>query len=96
MLIETQAKLNDVISVKMVGGDEVLGRMNDENTDNYIELNKPLLVMMAQQGFGLVPYMLTAGPDAKIKIDRQHVVAFTKTIDEVAKAYLKQTTGIIT
>jgi hypothetical protein len=96
MLIETPAKLNDVISVKMVGGDEVLGRLHDERTDDYVELNKPMLVMMAQQGFGLVPYMLTAGPDAKIKVDRRHVVAFTKTYDDVAKEYLKQTTGLIT
>jgi hypothetical protein len=96
MLIETPAKLNDVVTVKMVGGDEVLGRLHDERTDDYIELNKPLLVMMAQQGFGLVPYMLTAGPEAIIKIDRKHVVAFTKTFEDVAKAYIKQTTSLIT
>jgi len=96
MLIETPAKLNDVVTVKMVGGDEVLGRLRDERTDDYIELNKPLLVMMAQQGFGLVPYMLTAGPEAIIKIDRKHVVAFTKTFEDVAKAYIKQTTSLIT
>ena len=96
MLIEPQLKLNDVVTVKMVGGDEVIGRLNDEHTDEYIELNKPQLVMMAQQGFGLVPYTLTAGPEAKVKVDRRHVVAFTKTYDDVAKVYIKQTTGLFT
>ena len=96
MLIETQLKLNDVVTVKMVGGDEVLGRLNDERTDEYIELNKPQLVMMAQQGFGLVPYVLTAGPDATIQLDRKHVIAIVKSYDQVAKQYIKQTTGLIT
>ncbi len=95
MLIETPAKLNDVVTLKMVGGDEVVGRLNDERVESYIELNKPMLVMMAQQGFGLMPYILTAGPDAKVRIDRGHVIACVKTFDNVAKEYMKQTTGIV-
>lgn len=95
MLIETGYKLNDVVTLKMVGGDEVVGRLNDERIDTYIELNKPLLVMMAQQGFGLMPYILTGGPDAKVKIDRAHVIACVKTLDAVSKEYLKQTTGLV-
>ena len=94
MLIETPAKLNDVVTVKMVGGDEVVGRLADERTDDYIELTKPLLVMMAQQGFGLMPYILTAGPDTKAKLNRSHVITMVKTYDAVAKEYIKQTTGI--
>ena len=96
MLIELPAKLNDVVTIKLVGGDEVLGRLQDERMDTYVDISKPLLVMMAQQGFGLVPYVLTAGPDAKIKINISHVIAVTKTLDQVAKEYLKQTTGLIT
>lgn len=96
MLITTPAKLNDIVTVKMVGGDEVLGKLTDERTEDYVELAKPLMVMMAQQGFGLVPYVLTAGPDATIKLDRKHVISYVKTYDEVAKQYIKQTTGLIT
>ena len=94
MFIETPAKLNDVVTVKMVGGDEVVGRLADERTDDYIELTKPLLVMMAQQGFGLIPYILTSDPDTKAKIARSHVITLVKTYDPVAKQYIKQTTGI--
>lgn len=96
MLIETPAKLNDVVTLKLVGGDEVLGRLADERTEQYVEISKPLLVMMAQQGFGLVPYVLTAGPDAKIRVAAHHIITMTKTLEQVAKEYLKQTTGIIT
>lgn len=96
MLIETALKLNDVVTLKLIGGDEIIGRLNDERLEDYVELNKPLLVMMGQQGFGLVPYMLTAGPDAKLKFGKTHIISYTRTIDQVAKEYLKQTTGIIT
>lgn len=96
MLITTPAVLNDIVTVKMVGGDEVLGKLTDERTHDYIELARPLMVMMAQQGFGLVPYVLTAGPDATIKLDRRHVISYVKTYSDVAKQYIKQTTGLIT
>jgi hypothetical protein len=78
----------------MIGGDEIVGRLNDERMDDYIELNKPHIVMMAQQGFGLMPYILTAGPDVKAKIDRRHVITIVKTLDQVAKQYMKQSTGL--
>lgn len=96
MLISTPMSLNDVVTVKMVGGDEVVGKLTDERTDSYVELAKPLMVMMAQQGFGLVPYVLTASPDASVQLDRRHVVTIVKTFDKVAKEYIKQTTGLIT
>jgi hypothetical protein len=95
MLIEAPVKLNDVVTLKMVGGDEVVGKLINESTDSYIELSKPLVVMMAQQGFGLMPYILTAGPDASAKLDRKHVIAIVKTVESVVKQYIKQTTSIL-
>ena len=95
MLIQTPMKLNDIVTIKLVGGDEVIGKLTDERTDSYIEIKKPLVVMMAQQGFGLMPFMLTGNPDATVKLDRSHVLAVMKTMDQVSKEYIKQTTGII-
>lgn len=96
MLIELPAKLNDVVSVKLVGGDEVVGKLLNENTTDFIELGKPHLIMMAQQGFGMMPFILTAGPDATVKLDKRHVITYVKTLDAVAKQYIKQTTGLFT
>lgn len=94
MLIES-FKLNDVVTLKLVGGDEIIGRLADERMSDYVELTKPQLVMMGQQGFGLVPYVLTANPEAAIKVEKAHIIATTKTFEGVAKEYLKQTTGLI-
>ena len=95
MLIQPPLKLNDIVTLKLIGGDEVIGKLTDERMDSYIEIKKPLVVMMAQQGFGLMPFMLTGGPDATIKFDRSHVLAYAKTMDKVSSEYIKQTTGLV-
>ena len=94
MLIQSPLKLNDVVTLKLIGGDEVIGKLTDERIDTYVEVKKPLVVMMAQQGFGLMPFMLTGNPDATVRIDRRHVLALSKTMDQVTKEYIKQTTGL--
>ncbi len=94
MLIQTPMKLNDIVTLKLIGGDEIIGKLMDERTDSYVEIKKPLVVMMAQQGFGLMPFMLTSNPDTTVKIDRSHVLALSKTMDQVSKEYIKQTTGL--
>jgi len=94
MLIQSPLKLNDIVTLKLIGGDEIIGKLTDERTDTYVEVKKPLVVMMAQQGFGLMPFMLTGNPDATVKIDRSHVLAVSKTMDQVSKEYIKQTTGL--
>ena len=94
MLIETPYKVTDIITVKILGGDEVVGRLTAIN-DGAITLNRPHAVMMGQQGFGLAPYVLTAGPDFKVSLKDEHVVCIVKTYDPVAKEYIKQTSGLM-
>jgi hypothetical protein len=94
MIIETPWKEKDVVTIKILGGDEVVGRL-DSIGDKTYTLNKPHAVMMGQQGFGLAPYVLTAGPEFKTVIKDEHVVCIVKTYDGVAKEYIKQTSGIM-
>ena len=82
----------DIVTIKLVGGDEVITKLVNFND---LEIKQPLLVMMAQQGFGLMPYILTADPKTTIHISNNHVITITKTLEEVAKEYIKQTTGLI-
>lgn len=96
MLIETPIKMNDIVTLKLIGGDEVVGKLTDERTDSYLELKNPLVVIVNQQGFGLMAYIFTAEAGIPVKIDRSAVISFSKTMDSVAKEYIKQTTGLIT
>lgn len=94
MIIEAPYKSGDIVTLKILGGDEVVGRL--VSIENRIHtINRPHVVMMGQQGFGLAPYVLTAGPDYKLDIKEEHIVGVVKTFDGVAKEYIKQTSGIM-
>lgn len=94
MIIDTPYKVGDVVTLKMIGGDEVVAKL-DEVIDGAYILAKALVVMMGQQGFGLAPFVLTANPDARLTVAKTAVICITKTFDNVAKEYIKQTTGIV-
>ncbi len=94
MLIETLYKVNDIVTLKILGGDEVIGRLTSIEGGN-VTINKPHAVMMGQQGFGLVPYIMTAGPDVKVEFKSEHILSVVKTFEGVAKEYIKQTSGIV-
>ena len=94
MLIETPFKDGDIVTIKILGGDEIVGRLLSILDFSYT-INKPHAVMMGQQGFGLAPYVLTAGPDFKVVLKEEHVVCIVKTYEGVAKEYIKQTSGIL-
>lgn len=99
MIIEAPYAAGDIVTLKILGGDEVVGRLisadRTDDTTGVWTINKPHAVMMGQQGFGLAPYVLTAGPDFKITVKDEHVVCVVKTYDGVAKEYIKQTSGIL-
>ena len=93
MIIEKKATLGDIITIKMSNGDELVAKF--KNSAPNLVVTKPLVVLMSQQGFGLMPYALTVGPANDIHIDFNHVVFYTKTIQEVANEYIRQTTGLM-
>lgn len=96
MLIEPKnTNPGDVITMKLIGGDEVVGRLVEDNGFQII-IKKPLVVAMAQQGFGLMPFALTLNPDHTLSISQSHIICFGRTIDDVSKHYIQQTTGLVT
>ena len=95
MLIETPYKIGDTVSIKLSSGEEVIARLEEEKADN-LQLHKPLMVIANGQGLGLAPFMFTVNPDAKININTKNVLCIAKTIEEMAKQYISNTTGIVT
>lgn len=93
MFIEIPYKSGDTVSLKLISGEEVVGRIG-EPTEGVVILTKPMTFIMGPQGLGMVPYMFSAPQDAKIKLKESAVVAITKTDDQVSKQYLQQTTGL--
>jgi hypothetical protein len=82
-----------IITIKLLGGDEVVCRLDSHTTD-HLRIIKPLVVMMQQQGFGLMPFMLTGDPDEALEIPTNVVVGVTLTNKAVADHYMQQTSGL--
>lgn len=87
-------KVGDVVSLKINSGEEVIGRLESED-ESYTTLTKPQAFMMGPQGLGLVPFMFSAPETASIPIRTSAINTIVKTVDQVAKQYLKQTTGLV-
>lgn len=94
MLIEPSSySVGDIITMKLVTSEEVIGKLTEVSDTDFV-VAKPLAVMMAQQGFGLVPYILTVSPETPIRFSKTTIVSMGKTLKEVASEYIKQTTGL--
>lgn len=93
MLIEIPYKTGDTVTLKLISGEEVVGRLG-EPTQDVVTLTKPMTFIMGPQGLGMVPYMFSAPQDAKIKIKESAIVTIVKTDEQVNKQYIQQTTGL--
>jgi len=94
MIIETPHKENDTVTIKTVGGEEIIGKLLEISTENY-KLSKPMKVMVTQQGIGLGPLAFTIHPDSKVEVKKTAVLFIAKTDSEMAKQYIASTTGIM-
>lgn len=93
MLIETPYKEGDTVSLKLTSGEEIVARLEKEES-NYYQLHKPMVLVASQQGLGLAPFMFSVSPDSKFRINSNTVTCVLKTEAELAKQYTSQTTGI--
>lgn len=97
MLIEpkTTSKLS-VLTFKLIGGDEVIARVQEDYTPGQDAIvTKPLVVMMAAEGFGLAPFVLTVDPEAPVTISASSIIFAGRTLKAVADGYTQQTSGLV-
>jgi hypothetical protein len=92
MLIDKPIRENDVISLKLTTGEEVIATYK-EFTDTHIVVTKPATIAANQQGMGIVPWMMTARPE-KIRLNISTVIAYALTDENIAKSYTQATTDI--
>jgi len=94
MLIEKPPAINDVVTIKLTSGEELIATLVEENT-NYIKVGKPRVLVNAAQGLGMSPYLFTVDPDRNVKISRTTIVVLEPTEKESASSYTKATSGLI-
>ncbi len=94
MLLEKQGfKENDVVSLRLSSGEELIGKFLSED-DKSIKLEKVLMLAMSQKGIGMAPYMITVNPDSKINLNKNQIIVIAESDKEIASQYILQTTGI--
>ena len=100
MLIETTWKVDDICTVKMVSGEEIIAKIVAAD-DASITMSKPLSVQLSmdpqsgRMGMQLLPgFVLTVNVDTKIKVGMNNVMFIAPTEEGVKNSYLSQTTGL--
>ncbi len=95
MLIEKKGfSKNDLISFKLVNGEELIARLIEENQDEYI-ISKPISLAPSPQGMALVPYVMTADI-TETSLKKSHVIMCGISNADLNPAYIQSTTGITT
>jgi hypothetical protein len=92
MLINKGFSSGDVVSIKLINGDEIIAKFEKEDTDT-ITINRPLALTMNGQGLGMIPWVFL-GKDGSITISKANTFFVVESKGEAATQYTEGTTGI--
>lgn len=95
MIITKGYQVNEIISIKLTSGEEMIARYMDENDAAFV-ITKPINLVPTPQGsLGMVPALFSAELNtARINLQKSAVALHALTRKEVADEYIKGTTGI--
>jgi hypothetical protein len=82
----------DVVSIKLINGDEIIARFESEDTDT-ITISRPLALTMSGQGLGMIPWVFL-GKEDSITLRKKNTFFIVASKGEAAKQYTEGTTGI--
>jgi hypothetical protein len=94
MLINTPYKTDDIVTFKIITGEEIIASYQGE-TDAVFKISRPLALAMHGQGIGLIPAAFSA-PLNNIELQKRHVLMHDRTREELVGNYIEGTTGIQT
>ena len=93
MLIINSFKANDIVTMKLVTGEEIITKFIESNDSGY-RVNKPLVLSITAQGVAMTPFLFTAEIEGEIVIPKTAIIATAPTDKQTAGQYIKGTTGI--
>lgn len=97
MLIEKKPGEGDLIAIKLITGEEIVGRIAPNpagSNENDLTLKSPVGWMLTQQGVMPAPIMVTAEDKATLTFVGSAIMCRTKPREEIGNAYITITTGI--
>jgi hypothetical protein len=93
MLIDKGIAPGEIISIKTVGGEEILAKLVEEN-DTVYKLKNPMVIAPGPQGLGLVPFMFSVDLEKEITVNKSAVLSIANTERGFADQFIQGTTGI--
>lgn len=92
MLISKGPAVGEIVSIKLITGDEIIAKLEDESTD-YIKISRPLMIVPGPDGLGMIPYVFLAQNEL-MKIQMDHVIILSPSKKDAADQYIQGITGI--
>jgi len=93
MLLEKPNEQGEVLTFKIVSGEEIVARLDSESETEYVLL-KPMMLVIQPDSVGLGPFMFSMDPQGKFHLMKNALVCSGKTEAEIAKQYISTTTGV--
>jgi len=93
MLIQKPLEKNDIVSIKLLTGEEVIAQYEEE-TDAHLQVTRASIVAANPEGgLGLVPWMMSSAPES-IRINKDTIVTYSTTVEAIANKFIEATTNI--
>jgi hypothetical protein len=86
--------IGKIISFKTTSGDEVVGKVAGQTADD-LTISYPVILAASREGLGMVPFLMTANPKVDVTFTNAHIICIAATTEQVADAYIQNTTGIV-
>lgn len=93
MLVSQKYAEGDVVSFKLVNGDEIVAKIVSEEADSF-KVSAPCNVVPSPQGLGLIQSLFSAREDVKITLSKAHVMFHAESLEQMRAHYIKTTTGV--
>lgn len=93
MIITKGITVGEVITLKIVTGEELVGKLT-EITDSHYAIDRPLVLVMSPQGLGFQQWSFTADTSKSFKISKDKIIMVAETISDIKKQYTEGTTGL--
>ena len=87
-------KENDIVSLKLVSGEEVLGKFKSGDGD-IITIEKPIVMMQGPQGLAFGNFFATSKQENGVTISSQQIIAHDFTGDKVKDEYVRVTSNVV-
>jgi len=84
---------NDVVTLKLVSGEEIIGRLQEKNAES-VKISKPVQIVASQKGIGFAPLCISIDDASIFSFLQIHILFMAPTRRELEDAYIKSTTGI--